>query len=147
MKKISAISAIAACALMGGAGIASAQTTSAGAMGGGTAVAGDKGAVATGGNAAGSYSADHSQRRKGRDRHERRATSTPAPAASTYGSGSVYTDRDNTSAAVTSGGAATGTGANTSSTVDAYGETTRNGTSADIYGNSTAGTSTTTPRR
>lgn len=146
MKKISAISAIAACALMGGAGIASAQTTSAGAMGGGTAVAGDKGAVATGGGAAGSATADRTHR-KGRDRHERRTATTPAPAASTYGSGSVYTDRDNTSAAVTSGGAATGTGANTSSTVDAYGETTRSGTSADIYGNSTAGTSTTTPRR
>jgi hypothetical protein len=40
---------------------------------------------------------------------------------------------------VTSSGAASGSGPQaTSSTVDAYGETNRNGSNADIYGDSTA---------
>lgn len=143
MKRISAVSLISAMALIGGSSVALAQTQGvSGAIGAGTAAAGDKGAIASGVNAAGKAT-DRAERRQGRERRDRDARQTQMPSASTYGAGSVYTDRNNTSAAVTSGGAATGAGANTSSTVDAYGETTRDGTSADIYGGSTAGTDST----
>lgn len=134
-------------------GLAAAQSTATGAIGGGAATATNAGATAAGGAMGGTISRttpaqDH--QRKDRDKHrgarsaDRNAGNTSARAptantATTYGAGSVYTDRNSTAAGVTSGGLATGTGSqSTSSTVDAYGETTKDGTSADIYGNSTA---------
>jgi hypothetical protein len=132
MKTTAIIPALAAALILGGATTSVAQTTS-GAYGEGTAAAGRDGAVARG--ATGADASERAGQRK-RDRRER-PTST-APATSTHGSGAVYTDRNNSSAAVTSGGSATGPNAATSTTVDAYGETTRDGSSADIYGNSTA---------
>jgi hypothetical protein len=146
MKLRNAISALTISAMVGaaGAGAAVAQQGTASATGSGTAAATDKGAVA--GRSAVDRDRDHDRRNRNRDRTSRQYQSAPN-ASSTYGSGAVYTDRNSTSAGVTSGGSASGTGVqSTTSTVDAYGETTRDGTSADIYGNSTA-TSGQTPRQ
>ena len=66
--------------------------------------------------------------------------------ATTFGTGAINTTRNSANAAVSTGGAASGQGVqSTSSEVDAYGETTRQGSNADVYGNSTA-TSGQTPR-
>lgn len=137
-------------------GVAAAQTTATGAIGAGVATATNDGATTAGATIGGTVSQSvqerNEDRRNNRDRNRgRRAadanrsgtdTSTQAPTANTsttYGAGAVYTDRNSTSAGVTSGGMATGTGSqSTSSTVDAYAETGRTATSADIYGNSTA---------
>lgn len=134
-------------------GMAAAQSTATGAIGGGAATATNAGATAAGGALGGTVSrSGQAQHHDRMDRDKRKSvrsadrnagdTSVRAPAANTsttYGAGSVYTDRNSTAAGVTAGGLATGTGSqSTSSTVDAYGETTRNGTSADIYGNATA---------
>jgi hypothetical protein len=73
------------------------------------------------------------QRRSQRDRQ------TPSNSASTYGSGTIYTDRNRATGGVTAGGSASGTGSQSSSTaIDAYGSTTRNGSEAEIYGDATA---------
>ena len=131
MKPIVIIPALAAALVLGGATASVAQSS--GVYGRGSAAAARDGAVARG-----ATGVDASERagQRGRDRREH-PTST-APATSTYGSGAVYTDRRHSSAAVTSGGSARGQDAATSTTVDAYGETTRDGSSADIYGNSNA---------
>jgi hypothetical protein len=150
MKMRTVIPAAVASAVLGLAGAATAQSV--GAVGAGVANASDRGAVASGlvGAAVEAPQDRRDDRReRNRDRRNRdREAQQPQPnATSTYGAGSVYTDRNSTSAAVTSGGSASGSGvASTSSTVDAYGETSREGTSADIYGNSTA-TVGQTPRR
>lgn len=126
--------AMAATVAIGFSGAAVAQ--SAGVAGLGVADADDRGAAAAAGVEARAQDRDQRDRRS---RHwpERRM---PVPnAASTYGAGSVYTDRNRTSAAVSSGGVASGDGTqSTATTVDAYGETGRDGSSADIYGASTA---------
>jgi hypothetical protein len=136
MKTIVVIPAIAACLVLGGAtaSIAQQPQSTAGAYGAGTAAAGRDGAVARG--VTGTDASERAGHRKDRNRRDRSATA--APSSSTYGSGAVYTNRNSSSAAVTSGGAATGPNAATSTTVDAYGETTKDGSSADIYGNSNA---------
>lgn len=137
----------AAAAVLGFAGIASAQD--AGSIGAGVAAADNHGAIASGVVASHAEAAQERRddRRARRDRRNRQADAVQPNSTSTYGTGAVYTDRNSTSAAVSSGATASGTGVNsTSSTVDAYGETSRDGTSADIYGNSTA-TSGEEPRR
>ena len=81
---------------------------------------------------------DYSRRDRNRERRDRNQNPA-ASQASTYGAGSVQTNRNSSRAVVVSGGRASGEGrAATSTTVDAYGETTRDGSSADIFGSSTA---------
>ena len=59
--------------------------------------------------------------------------------ATTFGTGAITTDRNSANAAVSTGGTASGQGVqSTSSEVDAYGGTNRQGSNADVYGNSTA---------
>jgi hypothetical protein len=65
--------------------------------------------------------------------------SAPTNSASTYGAGSVYTDRYRATGAVAAGGRASGTGSQAaSSSVDAYGSTDRNGSTGEVYGDSSA---------
>lgn len=135
------IPAVAALALMSGAAMAQ----SAGAYGAGVAAAGPRGAVAAGEIAAKS---DHRAKRADRaeDRRDRRDRPTVAQGAtSTYGAGAVYTDRNRASGSATTGASATGAGRNSAgSTIDVYGETTRNGSNAEVFGDSAA---TATPPR
>lgn len=141
MKLAQAISATAAvCLALGGASFASAAEPQSGSTassyGQGVAAAGKDGAVAAG--AIGS-DASAKDRRDRRDRRGQKATRPSVNSATTYGSGAVYTDRRSGSAAVTTGGAASGSGVQSAgSTVDAYSETTRDGSSADMYGDSVA---------
>jgi hypothetical protein len=140
MKITHAIPAAAACLVLGGASFAIAaeqQTGStASSYGEGVAAAGKSGAVAAG--AIGS-DASAKDRRDRRDRRGQKATRPSVNSATTYGAGAVYTDRRSGSAAVTTGGTASGSGVQSAgSTVDAYSETTRDGSSADMYGDSVA---------
>jgi hypothetical protein len=137
MKISHAIPVAAACLIMGGATVAVAADQQAGATAGssaeGTAAAGKHGAVARG-----VIGSDASAKER-RDRHNRRATRPQVNSATTYGTGAVYTDRRSGSAAVNTGGTASGSGVQSAgSTVDAYSETTRDGSSADMYGDSVA---------
>jgi len=145
------IPALVACFALGGAGAALAQSgqqNTSGTVGAGVAATTPQGASA-GGLTAGSSanrSWDHRADKNHADkmnRHERRAeqrTKTPqANSASTYGSGAVTTTRDSANVGVTTGGSASGAGANRAgSTIDAYGETTKQGSNADLYGDSSA---------
>jgi hypothetical protein len=128
------IPAAAAAALL--ASGAMAQTTVGGGIAGSTA----QGSVAGGLTAGTAASVDHSQRDKHRgDRESRRDQRMATNSASTYGTGSVYTDRNHATGAVTSGGTASGTGSQSaSSSVDAYGSVTKNGSEGEVYGDSTA---------
>ena len=137
MKLAHTLSATAACLVLGSASFALAADPPAGSTassyGQGVAAAGKTGAVAAG--AAGS---DASAKER-RDRRDRRATRPGVNTATTHSSGAVYTDRRSGSAAVTTGGTASGSGVQSAgSTVDAYSETTRDGSSADMYGDSAA---------
>lgn len=129
------IGALSAIALMGGTAFA--QSTA----GGGVAASEPEGSVAGGATAG---TADQAgQPHKMKKRHDRadRAADRAAErnSASTYGAGSVYTDRNKATGAVTSGGSASGTGAqSTTSSVDAYGSTTKQGSEGEVYGDSTA---------
>lgn len=79
------------------------------------------------------------QRDRRNDRRDRRAQQRRQGSAETYGRGRVETSRRNSRATVESGGRASGPGRNSAgSTVEAYGETNRDGSYADIYGDSTA---------
>jgi hypothetical protein len=136
----STIPVLVACfALGGGAAMAGdGSGSTAGAMGVGGATASPAGAAA-GGMSAGraTTGAEHRAARDERRRMHKRPAA--ANSATTYGSGAVSTTRSGANAGVTSGGAASGSGVqSTGSTVDAYGETTRDGSNADIYGDSTA---------
>jgi hypothetical protein len=145
----STIPALVACFALGGAGAAlaqSAQQNTAGTVGAGAAVTTPQGASA-GGLTAGSAanrSWDHrADKTDKKNRAERRAERTKSPAeansASTYGSGALTTTRDSANVGVTTGASAAGAGANRAgSTIDAYGETTRQGSNADLYGDSAA---------
>jgi hypothetical protein len=77
-----------------------------------------------------------------RDRRDRMSTGQTTPevnAAQTNSSGALYTTRRSAAVGVTTNGSASGAGQqSTTSTVDAYGETTRDGSSADLFGDSTA---------
>ncbi len=130
------IGALSALALMGGTGFA--QSTA----GGGVAASGPEGSAAGGATAGTADPAGHYQK-KMKKRHDRsdRASDRAMErnSASTYGSGSIYTDRNKATGAVTSGGSASGTGAqSTTSSVDAYGSTTKQGSEGEVYGDSTA---------
>jgi hypothetical protein len=73
------------------------------------------------------------------DRRAEQEPSAPVNSASTYGAGSVYTDRYRATGSVAAGGRASGTGSQaTASTVDAYGSTDRNGSTGEVYGDSVA---------
>jgi hypothetical protein len=130
MRKSTIMAAIAAAGLLGTSAIA--QTTA----GGGVSASGPQGSVAGGASAGTNEQPQMSQRDKRRQgRAERRAGNS----SSTYGAGSTYTDRNRATGAVAAGGTATGTGRQSSSTtVDAYGSTTRDGSTAEVYGDSTA---------
>lgn len=115
-----------------------AQTTA----GGGASASGPNGSVAGGATAGSAKKADR-QRDRQQSRQDRRERRDDAPAtansASTYGSGTIYTDRNRASGGVTAGGSASGTGSqSTGTTVDAYGQTTRDGSTAEVFGDSTA---------
>jgi hypothetical protein len=138
MKISHAIPVAAACLVMGGGTVAVAADqqagVSAGSYGQGTAAAGKHGAVARG-----VVGSDASAKERLERRGHHRATRPQVNSATTYGTGAVYTDRRSGSAAVNTGGTASGSGVQaTGSTVDAYSETTRDGSSADIYGDSVA---------
>lgn len=130
------IGALSALALMGGTAFA--QSTA----GGGVAASGREGSVAGGATAGTADQAEqhHKKMKKRHDRSDRAADrAAERNSASTYGAGSVYTDRDKATGAVTSGGSASGTGAqSTTSSVDAYGSTTKDGSEGEVYGDSTA---------
>lgn len=86
--------------------------------------------------------ADDNNKREKRDRRPQ------ASSAETYGAGAVDVQRRRARAAVISGARAEGPGTNTArSTVDASGETTRDGAYADIYGDSDASAEEARPRR
>lgn len=122
------ISSILAAGLLGTSAIA--QTT----VGGGATASGRNGSIA-GGVTAGTMKSNEREH----ERQERRAERMRGNSASTYGSGSVYTDRHRATGGVTAGGSATGSGAQaTSTSIDAYGSTTRDGSDAEVYGDSTA---------
>lgn len=137
------LGALSAVALMGTPALA--QSTA----GGGVAASGPEGSVAGGATAGTAGQSDHGKKTKRhRDRADRadRAADRAANSSSTYGAGSVYTDRDRATGGVTSGGSASGTGPQSSSTaVDAYGSTTKQGSDAEVYGDSTANSGTQTP--
>lgn len=125
------ITAIAAAGLFGG--VASAQSTG----GAGVTASGKKGSIAAGGT----HGKMKHQRMERRDeRRDRRAQPAPTGnSSSTYGSGTVYTDRNTATGGVTAGGTATGTDLQRSTTtVDGYASTTRDGSNAEVYGDSTA---------
>ena len=135
---------LAGAALACGAALAQSATpgSSAATLGAGSAEASPSGASA-GGMTAGEAASRGDERRADKarkhDRHGSRTSPTEANSASTYGSGAVNTTRDSASAGVTTGGQASGSGSQSAgSTVDAYGDTTRQGSSADIYGDSAA---------
>lgn len=120
---------IAAAGLLGTSAIA--QTTA----GGGVSASTPQGSVA-GGATAGTNDQGMSQRDQ---RRQQRMQRRQGNSSSTYGSGTIYTDRNRATGGVTAGGTATGTGRQSSSTaVDAYGSTTRDGSTAEVYGDSTA---------
>lgn len=120
---------IAAAGLLGTSAIA--QTTA----GGGVSASTPHGSVA-GGATAGTNDQGMSQRDQ---RRQQRMQRRQGNSSSTYGSGTIYTDRNRATGGVTAGGTATGTGRQSSSTaVDAYGSTTRDGSTAEVYGDSTA---------
>lgn len=128
------IGALSALALAGGTAFA--QST----VGGGVAGSGPEGSVAGGATAGTADQAGQHHKMKRHGRGERASQLAPgANSSSTYGAGSVYTDRTKATGAVTSGGSASGTGAqSTTSSVDAYGSTTKQGSEGEVYGDSTA---------
>ncbi len=72
-------------------------------------------------------------------RQGRNGPAAEANTATTFGTGAIFTDRRTASGAVSTGGTASGSGQqNTSSSVEAYGETTREGSNAEVFGDSDA---------
>lgn len=107
---------------------------------GGGVTASDPGGSIAGGASAGVGSAQErkAQREQRRDARQRGAERS-SNSAQTYGSGSVYTDRERATGGVTSGASASGTGSQSAgSSVNAYGETTREGSNAEVYGDAAA---------
>jgi hypothetical protein len=153
MRKLTMITTIAASALLGTAAMA--QTTAGGGVSNSNRNGSTAGGVTAGTMPTQSQTAQDRRAQKRADRTTRRgdtAAPTGGNSSSTYGSGTVYTDRNTATGGVTAGGTATGTGAQSSSTaIDAYGSTTKNGGEAEVYGDTTAKstptTGTTTPPR
>lgn len=142
MKLKLAISAIAACALMGGTAMAEGpkhhkkhqnkDRASAASVAGGVAAAGPRGAVAAG--AAGS---EVMRERAGRTRTGN-VLCVPGT-ASTSTNGAVFTSRRSGSAAINTNGTAAGSGTvSSSSEGEVFSSTDRQGSQADAFGNSTA---------
>jgi len=132
------IASLAAFGLMGTSALA--QTT----VGGGVSASTPDGSVAGGLTGA---TSDRDRDKHDGKRHKRddRRGSATSNSASTYGSGTIYTDRNKATGGVTAGGSASGTGSqSTSTSIDAYGSTDRNGSTGEVYGDSTA--SSTNPR-
>ncbi|KXU32294.1 hypothetical protein A0J57_11000 [Sphingobium sp. 22B] len=126
------IASLAAAGLLGTS--AYAQTTA----GGGVSASTPDGSIA-GGATAGTN--DKAARKHDGKRHKRedRRDSATSNSASTYGSGTIYTDKNRATGGVTAGGSASGTGSqSTSTSIDAYGSTDRNGSTGEVYGDSTA---------
>jgi len=120
--------------------VAVAQST----VGGATASSSPTGSIAAGGTAG--TAVDPAKHKRHKASRPERAAERQANSASTYGSGSVYTDRDRATGAVSAGGSASGTGSQaTSTSIDAYGSTTKQGSEGEVYGDSTA-TSTNPPK-
>jgi hypothetical protein len=135
-----AIATLAACTMLTGTALADSpkhnkkqnrgQATSTSVTGGVTA-AGPNGAVA--GGVSGAQGTTQTS-----DRNRRTRMQAPST-ASTNTSGAVYTTRDSGSAAINTGGAASGSGAvRSSSEGEVYSSTDRQGSEADAYGNSEA---------
>jgi len=117
-----------------------------GAVGAGTATATPDGATATGGAMGATMRGMHKKDRRGTMSHDPTPTTDPMSSSTTTGSGSVYTDRNHASGGVTASGSATGTGDTAAgTTIDAYGATDKTGSSGEVYGGSSA--STTTPTK
>ena len=94
------------------------------------------GANAQGAVAGGLSAGEATSMNQGRNRQGR---SPELNSAQTNSSGALYTTRRSAAVGVNTNGSAAGTGQqSTTSTIDAYGETTRQGSSADLYGDSTA---------
>lgn len=126
------IASLAAAGLIGTSAFA--QT----AVGGGVTASTPAGSIAGGASAGSNDLARNKQDRK-RHKHEDRRGSATSNSAATYGSGTIYTDRDKATGGVTAGGSASGTGSqSTSTSIDAYGSTDRNGSTGEVYGDSTA---------
>lgn len=125
------MASLAAAGLLGTSALA--QTTA----GGGVTASTPDGSVA-GGATAGTN--DRERDKQDRKRHGREDRRSPtANSASTYGSGTIYTDRNRATGGVSAGGSASGTGSqSTSTSIDAYGSTDRNGSTGEVYGDSTA---------
>jgi hypothetical protein len=110
-------------------------------VGGGASASGPQGSVAGGATAGSAAKPNKPQQRQGMNREERQEARQEqrSNSASTYGSGTVYTDRNRATGGVTAGGTATGTDRqSTSTSINAYGSTTRDGSDAEVYGDSTA---------
>lgn len=144
MKLKLAISAIAACALMGAPAVAGPKNkkqqerSSASSAAGGVAAAGPRGAVA--GGAAGSQtSQERTSGKRAQTGSHPMATRCAPGSASTSTTGAVYTGRRSGSAAINTNGSASGSGTvRSTSEGEVYSSTTRQGSDADAYGNSTA---------
>ncbi|MXP41502.1 hypothetical protein GRI75_07575 [Altererythrobacter soli] len=114
-----------------------AQTT----VGGGISASTPHGSVAGGASAGTADKQDGKRNRaeRRRDRDHRDHDQQRANSATTYGSGTVYTDRRTATGGVTAGASASGTSTQSASTaIDAYGRTTREGGEAEVYGESDA---------
>ena len=119
-------------------GLASTSAMAQSAPGGGSAASDRHGSSAGGGWGSDSRQDRMRHRNNGDDRSGERAR-RPDNSASTYGAGSVYTDRHRATGAVAAGGRATGTGSQaSSSSINAYGATDRNGSTGEVYGDSSA---------
>ena len=148
MKLKLAISAIAACALMGGTAMADSpkhkkhhnkgqhqsqnkDRASAASVAGGVAAAGPRGAVAAG-------AAGNQVMRERSGRGTANVACVPGT-ASTSTNGAVFTSRRSGSAAINTNGTAAGSGTvSSSSEGEVFSSTDRTGSQADAFGNSTA---------
>lgn len=119
-------------------GLASTSAMAQSAPGGASAGSDRHGSSASGGWGSESRQDRMRQRDNRAERGAERARRA-ANSASTYGAGSVYTDRNRATGAVAAGGRATGSGSQaSSSSINAYGATDRNGSTGEVYGDASA---------
>lgn len=123
---------------------AAAQTT----VGTGTSASTPQGSAAGGVTAGTAGQMQKRRDQKPDTRRDRRDAPPTANSTSTYGSGTIYTDRNRATGGVTSGASAAGTGSqSTSTSIDAYGSTDKTGSTAEVYGDSAAQSKTPPVRR
>ena len=117
---------------------AMAQDTT-GTAAGGASVSTPEGSATEGGTVGAQMREKHAKRSM-RDHHSDSAQpAATSNSTSTYGSGTVYTDRDRATGGVNAGASATGTGdQSASTTVDAYGSTDSSGSTGEVYGDTSA---------